>query len=115
MQKQQKVFYDEHPFDWVESYRPDELVDVVAPLLAATIDQFPEDGLVLDIGCGPGRVMTYLAWKGKRCVGLDVSGVSVQLMAKRTGKPGVVADNLGLPFRDGAADLVVSDGVIHHT
>jgi SAM-dependent methyltransferase len=34
---------------------------------------------------------------------------------QRYGRPGAVADNLHLPLADGTADVVISDGVIHHT
>jgi ubiquinone/menaquinone biosynthesis C-methylase UbiE len=36
-------------------------------------------------------------------------------MVRRTGKTGIVASNLRLPFPDGSADRIISDGVIHHT
>jgi SAM-dependent methyltransferase len=71
--------------------------------------------MVLDVGCGPGRVLGFLAQRGVRCIGLDRSRVSLNLAVKRYERPGVVADNLHLPFKTGCADLVISDGVIHHT
>jgi len=36
-------------------------------------------------------------------------------MMERTGRVGVVADGLQLPFADGSTDRVIADGVIHHT
>ena len=36
-------------------------------------------------------------------------------MRETTGKIGIVASNLSLPFPDGIADRMISDGVIHHT
>jgi len=47
--------------------------------------------------------------------GFDISRISVERAVKRYGKPCAVADNLCLPVRDKVADLVISDGVIHHT
>jgi SAM-dependent methyltransferase len=40
---------------------------------------------------------------------------SVRTVHRRVGPAGACADNLALPVRSAVADLVVSDGVIHHT
>jgi len=111
----QGTFYDEHPFDWVEGYQPREGHAYISPLLLQVIDRLEKDALVLDIGCGAGRVLSYLEYRGRRCVGFDRSLNSVQIALQRFKQPVVVADNCSLPIRDGVADLVVSDGVIHHT
>jgi SAM-dependent methyltransferase len=109
------TFYDEHPFDWTERYRPEELRAVIAPLLLELIDQIPPGARVFDIGCGPGRVITYLAHRGVQALGLDRSLESVRIMAGRAARPGVVADNLALPLASGSAAVLISDGVLHHT
>ncbi|HXJ17582.1 MAG TPA: methyltransferase domain-containing protein [Candidatus Polarisedimenticolia bacterium] len=88
---------------------------VVSPALADWIENLDANSLVLDIGCGPGRVLGFLARRGIRCVGLDRSCVSVGLAVERHRRPGVVGDNLRLPFADGTVDALISDGVIHHT
>lgn len=59
--------------------------------------------------------MSCLATRNPRCIGLDLSHTSVRLMVQNTGARGVVASNLNLPFPDGIADRIISDGVIHHT
>jgi SAM-dependent methyltransferase len=109
------TFYDEHPFDWAPA-EPAAVSDAtLAPSLAAMIQSLEPRSLVLDIGCGPGRVLGLLARRGLRCIGLDRSRVSVALAAARCRKPGAVGDNLTLPFASDSADAVISDGVIHHT
>ncbi|HYL46391.1 MAG TPA: class I SAM-dependent methyltransferase [Candidatus Limnocylindrales bacterium] len=108
-------FYDLHPFDWVRSSSPADMDSIVARPLAEFIRSLDEGALVLDIGCGPGRVLGLLAQRGTRCIGLDRSRVSVQMARNRYGRPTIVADNLKLPLADGMADAVISDGVIHHT
>lgn len=115
MKMQETTFYDAHPFDWTGNYRPHEVTSTLAPPLASFITEVPSDALVFDIGCGPGRVMSCLAAQGLRCVGVDLSEASVELMTQRTGKTGIVASNLWLPFPDASAERVISDGVIHHT
>ena len=110
-----RTFYDLHPFDWVPPDQHESMRAVVSPLLADLIESLDVKSLVLDIGCGPGRVLSFLARRGVPCIGLDRSRISVGLAAERHHRPGVVGDNLRLPFADGTADVVISDGVIHHT
>jgi SAM-dependent methyltransferase len=109
------TFYDQHPFDWVPPGALGPIRAVVSRPLADWIENLEASLLVLDIGCGPGRVLGFLARQGIRCIGLDRSSVSIGLAVERYSRPGVVADNLHLPFADGTADAVISDGVIHHT
>jgi SAM-dependent methyltransferase len=109
------TFYDEHPFDWAPADWSREADASVPRSLADLIGSIDSASLVLDIGCGPGRVLSFLRRRGLRCIGLDSSRVSVVLAVERCGVPGVVADNLQLPVATGAADVVISDGVIHHT
>jgi SAM-dependent methyltransferase len=112
---EQHTFYDEHPFDWVPANATEEISTVVSRPLVELIQGLDLQSLVLDIGCGPGRVLGFLARRGVRCIGLDRSRVSLGLAISRYGRPGAVADNLSLPLADGTADVVISDGVIHHT
>jgi len=112
---QETTFYDTHPFDWTGNYRLHEVNSTLAPALASFIRDIPFGAQVLDVGCGPGRVMSCLAARGLRCTGVDLSPASIELMVERTGKPGIVASNLQLPFPDGSIERVISDGVIHHT
>ncbi|MGA6955089.1 MAG: class I SAM-dependent methyltransferase [Candidatus Acidiferrales bacterium] len=112
---EQQTFYDQHPFDWVSADAPEAINSVVSPPLVDFIQTLGVESLVLDVGCGPGRVLGFLARRGIRCIGLDRSRVSLALAVERYGRPGTVGDNLHLPFADGIADAVISDGVIHHT
>ena len=109
------TFYDQHPFDWVPIDATAEIDSVVSRPLVELIQTLDVNSLVLDIGCGPGRVLGFLKRRGIRCVGLDRSRVSLGLAIKRYDVSGAVGDNLHLPFADGIADVVISDGVIHHT
>jgi ubiquinone/menaquinone biosynthesis C-methylase UbiE len=115
MNTHETTFYDHHPFDWTEGYSGRELEATLAPLLAAFIQGTPSGALVLDLGCGPGRVMSCLAASRLRAVGLDLSFASVRIMMQRTGKPGVIGNGMQLPFAEGSIDRVIADGVIHHT
>jgi SAM-dependent methyltransferase len=109
------TFYDEHPFDWVSRDGSAEITSVVLRPLADLIETLDRTSLIFDIGCGPGRVLGLLAQRGLRCIGIDRSRVSLGLATSRYCRPGAVADNLQLPLPDAVADVIISDGVIHHT
>jgi SAM-dependent methyltransferase len=109
------TFYDEYPFDWTPVDGGVNIQSVVSPPLVDLIDTLDSKSLILDIGCGPGRVLGFLVKRGLHCIGIDRSRVSIKLATSRYGCPGAVADNLALPLPDAIADVIISDGVIHHT
>jgi SAM-dependent methyltransferase len=83
---------------------------------------FPIDQLagqrVLDAGCGMGRFAEVVQHYGGTYVGVDYSFAVDAAYANSGHLPNVhfvQADLFQLPFADGAFDLVVSLGVLHHT
>nr|WP_200309300.1 class I SAM-dependent methyltransferase [Streptomyces adelaidensis] len=44
------------------------------------------EGAVLDIGCGPGRLVTELAARGRRVLGIDISEAAVARTVRRSGR-----------------------------
>ena len=78
----------------------------------AVISEFsPNGALLLDAGCGSGRVFRYETAGGARVVGVD-------LTSEMRGNPNIDAglrgDVTSLPFRDAAFDLVLSSHMIEH-
>lgn len=73
------------------------------------------DGLICDLGCGPGHVAAYLRGCGAEVVGLDLSDAMVEEARRR--HPDVrfdQADMRALPFADGAlAGIVALYSLIH--
>ena len=68
---------------------------------------FYEDNLILDIGCGRGKLMQYLTSKyGNLCVGIDIVPFKLSNF--------LVADASHLPFRDDIFGITYSLGVIEH-
>jgi SAM-dependent methyltransferase len=65
----------------------------------------PAGGLVVDVGCGPGRDLRLLHGRGFRTVGMDLSA-RMLTRARRQGATGplVQADMTRLPLRPGSAD-----------
>ena len=81
------------------------LLDAVAELAGG--------GPVADVGCGPGHVAAYLAGRGARTVGLDLSP-GMCAVARAAGVPAAAADMTALPLRTGTlAGLVCMYAVIH--
>jgi SAM-dependent methyltransferase len=81
------------------------------------------DGLLLDVGCGPGNITLKIA---QRCTqlllaGVDYSANMVQAARRAAGEHGLEnrvffsegsADRI--PFADGTFDVVLSNSVLHH-
>jgi len=79
-----------------------------------------KDKYVLDVGCGLGRTVCYIAKRhGCRVVGADISERMVDRSRERAKKESVedrvefrVGDALNLPFEDATFDAVISESVI---
>lgn len=73
-------------------------------------------GVVADVGCGPGRVSSFLAARGADVVGVDVS--TAMLAAARSAHPDITFEEGrldDLPFADASLDGVVCWYSIIHT
>jgi SAM-dependent methyltransferase len=85
------------------------------PVWRTLAREVPSEGLVLEAGCGPSIVLTYL-----RHLGLHVIGVDQAFRALRAAKKQIVdlpllaADVARLPFGDETFTTVVSLGVVEH-
>lgn len=120
-----KAFYEETPFPGYEdtdsgsSLREKAEKGVFARLLDA---QLPEQACVLEAGCGTGQLSNFLAmtW-GRTVFGADMCLNSLRLGQKfkdenQNHNVCFVQMNLFRPvFRPSSFDLVVSNGVLHHT
>ena len=85
------------------------------PLDRSLLEAFASsDGLIADIGCGPGHVAAFLAAAGAQVVGLDLSPAMCGVARRDTGLPAAAADLRALPVRTGAlAGVVCLYTVIH--
>lgn len=81
----------------------------------------PAGKRVLEVGCGSGTISTYLALRGARAVGVDVSAGMLDVARRRAEVNGISArvelhagavEDLGEPA--GSFDAVIANQVLHH-
>ena len=120
-----KAFYEENPFPNYDDMDSDQtLMEKARKGLFARLldDQIPHGALVLEVGCGTGQLTNFLGMTyNRRVFGSDMCLHSLRLAQGfrdrcRIQNASFVQMNLFRPaFREQAFDLVVSNGVLHHT
>jgi hypothetical protein len=85
-------------------------------LLAARDDGWlGTPGVAVDLGCGLGTEIGYLAAAGWSAVGVDLSAAALHRAAQsHRGARFIQADVLGLPLSDASADLLLDRGCFHY-
>lgn len=78
----------------------------------------PEKGELLDVGCGAGSNLIFLAERGFAVHGVDLSPGAVEAARERARQAGRAidvreGDVLALPFADGSFDVAVDNGCFH--
>jgi SAM-dependent methyltransferase len=120
-----KEFYELTPFPNYDGLDSRESLAARArkSVFAAMLDsQIPEGALVLEAGCGTGQMTNFLGMSWKRKVlGGDMSFGSLRLAKAFRDRYGIrnaaflQMNIFHLPFRDSSFDVIVSNGVLHHT
>jgi len=120
-----KAFYEETPFpnyedlDSRESLQKKARLGVFARVLD---DKLPPDVTVLEVGCGTGQLTNFLGmnWR-RRVIGADLCMNSLRLANGFRERCAIVNSSfvqINLfrpPFADESIDVVISNGVLHHT
>ena len=110
------TFYDNTPFEYGYSSK-EEIISNMNPLLKQLIEQ-NKGGVFCDIGCGCGRNLVYASEYAERLIGVDLSKASLAFAKKFVQSKNLElkkGNNLKIPIETALADVVVSDGVCHHT
>ena len=112
----QKTFYDNTPFEYGYSSKQ-EVIANMNPLLKCLMEK--NAGKVFyDIGCGCGRDLVYASKHASKVIGVDLSAKSLSFAKDFVQSENVElieGNNLSLPLKNETADVVISDGVCHHT
>ena len=79
----------------------------------------PAEVSILEIGCGSGPNLFFLAAEGFRAFGLDASAAAIDVARERLAAKGlaaetVVGDFSSLPFPDESMDLVIDRAAVTH-
>jgi SAM-dependent methyltransferase len=74
----------------------------------------PQGGMVLDVGCGTGRLGSAIAGEGYDVFGADLSPSMVRKARDRGLRATYVATTTVLPFADDSFDLALTVATLHH-
>lgn len=118
-------FYEEEPFpnyNGIETRAAMIEQAEVGQYSKAISDLCPKNGSVLEIGCGTGQLTNYLGIRPHRkVIGLDLSQASLELAGSFKAKMHlenvqfIRADLFDHPFKPETFDVVIANGVLHHT
>jgi SAM-dependent methyltransferase len=118
-------FYERDPFpkyDDVDSRKSLEEKARRGVFARLLDEQIPDDWVCLEAGCGTGQLTNFLGMSHRhRFIGADLCLNSLSLAKGfrdqfRINNAAFIQMNLFRPpFRDGAFDLILSNGVLHHT
>ena len=84
-------------------------------LLIKFVAEARQDGLLLDVGCGPGHVTEFLRCAGGRAIGIDLSSIMIEEASRQFPECHFqTADIRDLPFEDCSIDGIVAFYSIVH-
>ncbi|MCE1246718.1 MAG: class I SAM-dependent methyltransferase [Firmicutes bacterium] len=93
----------------------------VSSLVVEFADLLEKKGvdLVLDLGCGVGRHLHYLARRGFKVIGFDISEETLNIAEDLANEAGIEADfvqgdYLDLPFNNEVIPAIISTSALHH-
>ena len=86
---------------------------IILKLLDQRFRRNSQDRDILDVGCGTGAMLTYLARYGK-VVGIDADAAAISFCRQRGLQNVQQYDGMRFPFEDGRFDLVTMFDVLEH-
>lgn len=119
-----KEFYEETPFPDYDDYdNVGSLIEKSRQGIFAKLldDQIPFGTRILECGCGTGQLTNFLSVSNRTVIGTDICLNSLQMAQDFKEKNDLnqaffIQMNLFRPcFNPGSFDLVISNGVLHHT
>lgn len=122
--EQIRAFYEENPFPNYDDFDDvGSLIDKArAGLFAKLLDnQIPFGARVIECGCGTGQLSNFLSIANRTVIGTDLCLNSLKMASafkqeNDLNRAHFLQMNLFRPaFKPGSFDLVISNGVLHHT
>jgi ubiquinone/menaquinone biosynthesis C-methylase UbiE len=124
IKRQVLAMYLAHPYpQWTKEERRDRFAAALAQFRFLGLAEAMSGARFLDVGCGTGNRTMKLAkhFGVAEYVGVDQSSASLAIARRVAAEEefdrfvGVEADVFQLPFPDASFDVVLSQGVLHHT
>lgn len=115
--RRSQEFFDRHARSW------DDLARTLLPVpeyRQRLLELVPEGGTVLEIGIGTGRLLTELAARSSRVIGVDHSPAMLEEARRRLADGGLggielrLGEMTHLPLPDASVGSVVANMVLHH-
>ncbi|HWQ14786.1 MAG TPA: methyltransferase domain-containing protein [Roseiflexaceae bacterium] len=109
-----------HNFDDIAASTYDEsipahVMDHLTRRRVALIQRVSQRGMVLDVGCGTGRLLSQLPATAYERHGIDVSLGMIRQARRRDARLHCLqASATSIPYEDGTFDVVFSAAVLHH-
>ena len=110
------TFYDNTPFEYGYSSK-EEILENMNPNLKEIIIK-NKDKVICDVGCGCGRNLLFSSEYASKLIGVDLSEESLGFAKQFIQSENLelrLGNNLDIPLESNFSDLVISDGVCHHT
>jgi ubiquinone/menaquinone biosynthesis C-methylase UbiE len=122
MGKVHRYYYEREPWtptSWRECYKQTRFSEYTTEREQVIIEQLLDPGpddVILDAGCGYGRVAVRLLSKKAQVIGVDISRQMINYCNRELQGEfaGAIADIENLPFREGSFDKIVCVGVLVH-
>ncbi len=109
--------YHDQEAEKYDAYLVEEPVLSTESWLVPQIVQLLQPGIIVDIGCGTGRIAERLISLGRPVIAIDHSIGMLQKLVEKIDSDLLVpiyADAHHLPLRSASCDNVVCSGVLHH-
>lgn len=109
--------YHDREAEWYDNYLLEERTALSEGWIVPRMVQLLRSGVIVDIGCGTGRVAEQLIRAGNKVIAVDHSMGMLQKTVDKIPSLALVpvyADVRKLPLCPGSCDGVVCSGVLHH-
>jgi SAM-dependent methyltransferase len=110
----QHALYDHVAHEYDDVFRPHVAEHYLEKRLGLVKALLPMGGVVLDVGCGTGRLGATLAGEGYDVFGADLSPGMVRKARERGLAGAYAAATTALPFADNSFDLALTVATLHH-